>query len=120
MSHDTADRAAMTMQAPSTVHGQAIALEIDNLHRELETLGQNGKWSELAAVMKRRDELLSKVPDIDRAIIFRAALRINDRMLKLVQADRQAVAHQLTSLRRGREVTSRYESHRAAENVPLD
>ena len=63
------------------MHGRAIALEIDNLHRELETLGQNGKWSELAAVMKRRDELLSKVPDIDRAIIFRAALRINERTL---------------------------------------
>lgn len=110
----------MTAQAPSTAHGQAIALEIDNLQRELETLAQNGKWSELAAVMKRRDELLSRVTDIDRAIIFRAAVRSTDRMLKFVRADRQAVAHQLTSLRRGREVTSRYESHREAENVPLD
>ncbi len=110
----------MTTQSPSTAHGQAIALEIDNLQRQFETLGKNGKWSKMAAVMKRRDELLSKVPDIDRAIIFRAAVRSTDRLLKFVRADRQSVAHQLTSLRRGREVTSRYESHREAENLPLD
>ncbi len=102
----------MTAQSPSTAHGQAIALEIAKLQREFETLGQNGKWSNMAAVIKRRDELLSNVPDIDRAIIFRAAVRSTDRMLTFVRADRQAVAHQLMSLRRGREVSSRYESHR--------
>ena len=108
------------MQAPATAHGPAIGLEIDDLHRELEFLARNGKWSELAALMKRRDQLLDKVGDSDRAIVFRAAVRSNDHLLKLLQANRQAVAHQLTSLRRGRQATSRYESHRVAENVPLD
>ena len=110
----------MTVQVRSRANEQAIALDIDDLQRQLEILAQNGKWSELAALMKGRDELLSKVTDSDRAIIFRAAVRSNDRVLKLVQSDKQAVAHQLTSLRRGREMTSRYESHRESGNVSLD
>ena len=110
----------MTIQAPSWANEQAIAHKIDNLQRQLEILAQNGKWTELAALMKRRDELLSKVTDIDRAIIFSAAVSSNARVLKLVQADRQAVAHQLTSLRRGRKVTSSYESHREAGDLPSD
>ena len=109
----------MTVRAPSTANEQAIAPEIDELQRQLEILAQNGKWTELAALMKRRNELLPKVTDSDRTIIFRAAVRSNDRVLSLVQADKQAVAHQLTSWRRGREVTSRYESHRESGNVSL-
>ncbi len=105
----------MTVQTSSTANGLPLAAEIADLHRNLEILAQDGKWSELADVMQRRDELLHTVTDIDRAILFSAAVRSNERLLKLAQADRQAVAHQLSSLRRSREGASRYDSHQIVD-----
>ena len=99
------------------IHESAIADEIDDLQRELETLAKSEKWSELALLLKRRDKLLSKVPDFDRATTISAAIQSTDRWLNLVQVKKQAVAHQLTSLRRGRTATGCYEAHRETEKA---
>lgn len=107
----------MTIKASPSANGPAIGDEIDDLHRKLETLAQNGKWSELTALMQRRDELLPKVTDIDRAVVSISTVRANDRVLKLVRAQRQGIADQLTTMCRGCDMTGHYASHREAPNT---
>lgn len=106
----------MTSQAIAAPGGGAIAAQIEVLHGRLEALSNVGDWSGFAAVMKRRDELLGAVQVNDRATVFAAAKQSNDRMLKLTRAARQGIADQLTAMRRGRDMTSSYELHRAAPN----
>ena len=95
-------------------------IKIDNLHRELESLAADGKWSELAAVLKRRDTLLSEVTNTDRHMTVKAVIQSNNHLLELALADRQAVARQLTTLRRSRDAAGRYQSHRQISEVPPD
>lgn len=90
----------------------AIAVEIEDLHRRLEILARNSRWPEFAEAIKRRDELLVTISGSERASVFQATVRSNERLLKLARAGRQAIADQLTSLRHGREMAGRYEQHR--------
>lgn len=104
----------MTIKAPSTPGEQPIVEEIEDLQHEMERLAGDEQWPELAAAMEYRDNLLSKVTGVDRSQIFSAALHSNHRVLEFVRKGRRGAAEQLTSLRRGREATGQYDSHRAS------
>lgn len=94
--------------------GRAIGVRIDCLNRKLEALAMNGEWAELPHVIKDRDDLLSRAPDLEQAALLQAAVCSNDKILKMAQSERQSVANQLTSLRHSREKSGRYESQRNA------
>lgn len=103
----------MTAQTPVLTGDAAIVAEIEALQQRLESLADAGDWSGFAIAMQRRDELLPMVAVNDRANLFAAVMRANDRMLKLAKAKRQDIADQLVTLRRGRDMAGRYASHRA-------
>ena len=65
-------------------------IKIDNLHRELESFAEVGKWSELAALLQRRDKLFSEVTNIDHDMTVKEVIKSNNRLLQLALADRQA------------------------------
>ena len=104
----------MTAQKPNTTANVDVAAEIDALQLRLQSLAEAGDWSGFATAMQRRDELLPKVAADDRAVVFTAAVSANERMLKLLRAQRQDVADQLLKIRRGRDIVSQYASQHAA------
>lgn len=104
----------MTSQKPDMTANVDIAAEIDALQQRLQSLAEADDWSGFATAMQRRDELLPKVAAADRAVVFTAAVSVNERLLKLLRAQRQEVADQLLKIRRGRDIVGQYASQHAA------
>lgn len=88
--------------------------EVELLNLALEALAGNGEWSELQAVMQRRDALLRDVGAGEKAQIYRSTLRSNERVLALLRPVKQAVGEELLALRRRAGVIDRYESNRVS------
>lgn len=98
----------MTLQMPNSTGNAVIVAEIEALQLRLESLARAGDWSGFTTAMQRRDALLPKVAVNDRAVVFASTVRANGRVVKLARAQRQAIADQLTMLRRGRDMTLHY------------
>lgn len=88
--------------------------EVELLNHALEGLAGNGEWSELQAVMRRRDALLRDIGAGEKAQIYRSTLQSNERVLALLRPVKQAVGEELLALRRRAGVIDRYESNRVS------
>ena len=104
----------MNVQKNAPENGHGIRCKLDKLHAKLESLARNGEWSEFSNAMVHRDDLLAQLPEIEQGVVYKAAVRTNDRILKMAQSARQSVADELTSLRRSRRNSDCYESQRNA------
>lgn len=107
----------MASRASNKSCSATAAVELADLHVRLVALAHAGDWSELAVTMQHRDALLGAVTVSERAVVFTAAMRCNDLVSGLVCAARQGIVDQLRTLRRGRDMSGRYEAHRAAVNT---
>lgn len=101
-------------RSPDVVTGAATAGDVELLNHALEALAGSGEWSELQAVMRRRDALLGEIGADDKARIYRLALCSNERILALLRPVRQAIGDELLALRRRDKLIGSYEAHQDA------
>ena len=93
------------------VDSSSMAGQIEILTHALEALAAGGEWSDLEALMRRRDALLDEVGADEKASVYRSALESNERLLAVLRPVREAVGDELLALRRRHGVIGRYESN---------
>ena len=94
------------------VDSSSTAGQIEILTHALEALAAGGEWSDLEALMRRRDALLGEVGAGEKTKVYRSALESNERLLALLRPVREAVGDELLALRRRHSAIGQYASQR--------
>lgn len=89
----------------------SIAGQVEVLNHALEALAAGGEWSDLEALMRRRDALLKETGGEEKTRVYLSALESNERLLALLHPVREAVGDELLALRRRHSVIGQYESN---------
>ena len=96
-------------EAVQNVSGENLLLgRIDDLNGEMLKQAAAANWDRVAEALKVRTALLSDVGAADRHAALVASRRATRKVLVLAQAERKAVAEQLSSLNHGRQAADCY------------